>query len=320
MSGVSNTIYVSASSFAKTENDFRVIGGVRPKEHKEDKSIAQSYEQTLIDDFKEQNSPENNKINQIYGKFLGGKELSPDELQYLAKHSPQLYKEVCGIMQERRALEQRMKQAETKEQVTEAGLNAVAGVKSTMGTGEQAKLQARKTMARANQLSSAYVRYTASIDYKNKEDAKTQAEDMRAKLDELEAELIKQQEEINDSLMIEAESDSLSGEESQTSQTLQTSEISEKPQSMQKDSASNSAKDVFDVIKEQERRRRKRKIRQKSSSGGETEPAQNVGQLNIDYESLWKKTKELYQSSSTPTQKSGDIHSSETGGYMNVSL
>lgn len=311
MSGVSDTISVSASSFAKTENDFKVIGGVRPKEHKEDKSIAQSYEQTLIDDFKEQNSPENNKINQIYGKFLGGKELSPDELQYLAKHSPQLYKEVCGIMQERRALEQRMKQAETKEQVTEASLNAVAGVKSTMGTGEQAKLQARKTMARANQLSSAYVRYTASIDYKNKEDAKTQAEDMRAKLDELEAELIKQQEEINDSL---------SGEESQTSQTLQTSEISEKPESMQKDSASNSAKDVFDVIKEQERRRRKRKIRQKSSNGGETEPVRNVGQLNIDYESLWKKTKELYQSSSTPTQKSGDIQCSETGGYMNVSL
>ena len=38
MSGVSNTISVSASSFAKTKNDFKVIGGVRPKEHKEDKN------------------------------------------------------------------------------------------------------------------------------------------------------------------------------------------------------------------------------------------------------------------------------------------
>lgn len=317
MSGVSNTISVSASSFTKTENSFKVIGGVRPKEHKEDKSIVQSYEQTLIDNFKEQNSPENNKINQIYGKFLGGNELSPDELQYLAEHSPQLYKEVCGIMQERRALEQRMKQAETKEQVTEASLNAVACVKSTMGTGEQAKSQAKKTMARANQLSSAYVKYTAGIDYKNKEDAKTQAEDMRAKLDKLEAELIKQREEINDSVMIEEEGGSLSGEESQTSQT---SEISEEPKGIQKDFAANSAKDIFNVIKEQERRRRKRKIRQRSVSGGETEPAQNVGQLNIDYESLWKKTKELYQSSSMPAQKSSNIQDSETSGHMNVSL
>ena len=81
------------------------------KKEEEEKTPAQQ----MIEQFKEKNSPENKRITQIYYKFRAGKELNAEELQYLAKNSPELYKQVREIMQERQALERQMEQAKSKE-------------------------------------------------------------------------------------------------------------------------------------------------------------------------------------------------------------
>lgn len=325
MSKIFNNVSIAASSLTEAGTKLKVIGGVKLNENKEDTGIVESYEQSLIDDFKEQNSPKNNKINQIYGKFLAGKELSQGELEYLAKNSPEMYKEVCKIMLERKAMEQRMKRAETKQEVSMISVNAVANVKKTMGTGEQAKSQATATMARSNQFSNAYVKYTATPDYKHKEDAKTQAEDMRAKLEQIEAEMMERKKAAEEAELL-AEVSML--EMAENTEISEESDTLEEAVGLENAAATKSeaseAKEIFDTIEEQERRRRKRKIRQHGSGGDDTPKIHDIKQLNIDYESLWKKTKELYRSStgsSTTVQKSnGDVQSSETDEHLNVSL
>lgn len=288
---------------AEAGTRFKVIGAVSLK-HTEKKGIEQSCEQRLIDDFREQNSPENNKIQQICGKFRAGQELTEDELQYLANHSPELYREVCGIMQERRAMELRMKQAKTKQQVTAVCMNELTAVKAKMGTGEQAKSQALKTMARSNQISHAYVKYTSSMEYKNKEDAKTQAEDIQAKLDQLEKNMEEQQENVAEVI----DHRTIDNIELQFTETDETADTLEQVDHGSSDHAEEVTKD----IKEQERKRRKQRNRQKESSGEESEQLQHIPKVQIEYESLWKKTKELYRRDSSKN--------SIKSNHLNVSL
>lgn len=303
MKHISNNITISAAFLSEMGTDFKVIG-TASREHTEKKGIEQSYEQRLIDDFKEQNSPENKKIQQICGKFRAGQELTADELQYLANHSPEQYREVCEIMQERKAMELRMKQAKTKQQVTAVCMDELAAVKEKMGTGTQAKSQALKTMARTNQISHAYIKYTASAEYKNKEDAKTQAEDMRAKLDQLEDMIEEQQENVAEFVDDMAVDDT----ELQFAET----EVATDTLEQVYDEASDHAEKVTEVIKEQERKRRKQRNRQKESGGEEPEQLQHIQKAQLDYESLWRKTKALYQSDSSKN----NIKSN----HLNVSL
>lgn len=303
MRQISDTISISVSSMTEAGNGFKIIG-TAPQKHTEKKGIEQSYEQMLIDNFKEQNSPENNKIQQICGKFRAGQELTGDELQYLASHSPELYREVCEIIQERRAMELRMKQAKTKQQVTLVCLNEFANVKERIGTGEQAKSQALKTMARTNQIRHAYVKYTSSIEYKNKEDAKTQAEDMCAKLAKLEDILEEQQDNVAEVV------ENITVDDTQF-QFAHTEEITNTVEQVY-DEVCDRAEDVTENIKEMERKRKKQKSRQKGNSGKAPEQLQHIRQAKVDYESLWKKTKELYQKDASK--------SSVKSKHLNVSL
>ncbi|MBQ8592650.1 MAG: hypothetical protein IJ485_07885 [Lachnospiraceae bacterium] len=164
--------------------------GEKPAMEKQNGKVQaqDSYEQTLIDNFKEENSSVNRRVNQIYYKFLGGKELSAAELDFLAEHNPELYKEVQEVMMERKALEMRMKLAKTKMEVQAIATNAMMNIKATKGSGEQEKAQAPKTMARVNHMSDAYNEYTATLEYKHKEDAEDQAKELREKMRDLEAE------------------------------------------------------------------------------------------------------------------------------------
>lgn len=152
----------------------------------------QTQEQVLIDNFKEEHSPENRKISQIYYKFVGGKKLTAEELNYLAEYSPELYKQVREIMMERQALEMRMKMAKTKLEVQEAAMDTLNYAKKTGESKEQEEAGATKAMARSNQLFNAYREFTASPEYKEKEDTKTQTEEMRDKLEESEEQNIEE--------------------------------------------------------------------------------------------------------------------------------
>ncbi len=144
-----------------------------------------SAEQLMINEFKEQNSKENNRITEIYYKFRSGKELTLEELDYLSKESPDIYRQVKEVMQERQQMEAQMEMAETKEEVSEIRINQVNKIQATMGKGEEAVSQAEKTMARVNQTNAAYTEYTATLEYKEKEDIESETEEQRELLEEL---------------------------------------------------------------------------------------------------------------------------------------
>lgn len=141
-----------------------------------------SPQQRMIDDFKEKHSNEANKTNAIFYKFRAGKKLTPEELEYLARESPQMYRQVREVMMERQAMEAQMEMAESKEEVAEIHVNQVNKIMTTMGTGEEAKRSAEKTMARANQTEAAYTEFTASLAYHELEDMESKTQEQRERL------------------------------------------------------------------------------------------------------------------------------------------
>lgn len=160
-----------------------VIGnGMTRKKEKKEKL---SGEELMIQQFKEQNSKENNRTAEIWGKFKAGSKLSPEELEYLAKEAPELYRQVREILMERQALEEQMAQAESKEEVAQIHANQLNKIQSSMGTGEQAAANAEKNMARVNHTQMAYQKFTASVEYKEKEDNESRAKERRDLLKEL---------------------------------------------------------------------------------------------------------------------------------------
>lgn len=220
-----------------------------------------------IEQFKETNSPENDKISQIYGKFRAGKELSGEELDYLARYSPELYQEVKEVIMERKALEMRMKLAKTKLEVNAAITNSAANIKKTMGTGEQAERQAMKTMARVNQTNDAGIRFKASAAYKEKDDEKTRAEDMLAELEEQE-ELLKAQEEIlkEQREIIEEQKDG-SDEMAEARRPDDNSTTEDQNRKAVTEEAEVTVKDIADEEKRAKRRRAQRRNTQNNEGG-----------------------------------------------------
>lgn len=163
-----------------------VIGNSLRKKKKESEKL--SGEQLMINQFKEQNSRENNRIAEIYGKFRAGKKLSPEEMDYIAKEAPELYRQVREILMERQALERQMEMAESKEEVAQIHANQLNKIQASMGTGEEAEGNAEINMARANHTMAAFQEFTASVEYKEKEDNESRAKESRDLLKELERE------------------------------------------------------------------------------------------------------------------------------------
>lgn len=256
------------------------------KNKKSDVSAEQSYEQALIEDFKEQHSPENNRLQEIYNKFKAGKELTVEELEYLAKHSPEMYKEVKEIMMEREAMELQMKMAKTKQEVADICMNELTNIKDTMGSGEMAEKQAMKTMARTNQIANAHIEFTASIEYREKEDEKTQAEDRREKLEESQEQLEEQIEAVSEfSDNIEQLSEDMHIKEAEGA------EPSKDIPAEKGKKAVDRLQDIEEEKEEQEREHTRLNRKRKKSGYPAARPF-----IQPDYETLWLKVKDLYGS------------------------
>lgn len=161
-----------------------VIGNSMTKKKKEPEKL--SGEELMIRQFKEENSREKNRIKEIYAKFRAGKKLSPEEMDYIAKEAPELYRQVKEILMERQAMEAQMEMAESKEEVAQVHANQMSKIQATMGTGEEAEQNAEKNMARVNHMQAAFQEFTASVEYKEKEDMKSRTEEKRDLLEELE--------------------------------------------------------------------------------------------------------------------------------------
>lgn len=304
-SGLSVHLFVPNS--AKSEFHIRT-GRNRPEKNKNpDVNAEQSYEQAMIEDFKEQNSPENKRLQEIYNKFRAGKELTVEELEYLAKHNPQMYKEIKEIMMEREAMELQMKLAKTKQEVAAVCMNKLTNIKETMGTGETAEKQAMKTMARTNQIAAAHIEFTASIEYREKEDEKTQAEDRREELEESQEQLEEQIEAVSEFSEEPDTTDKLL--EEWMSMGTEEGKTSETGMSETGTKAVDILRDIEKENDEQERERT-RLNRKRRTPGCSVRPRPFI---QPDYESLRLKVKDLYGSSAR-----ADKGRMSGAGYINV--
>lgn len=57
------------------------------------------------------------KLQKIINKFKSGKKLTIEELEYLKQYAPDIYQKVIAIMHQRETIEQKLKSADTKEEV-----------------------------------------------------------------------------------------------------------------------------------------------------------------------------------------------------------
>lgn len=256
---------------------FHAVTDHKEAAKKTDAKAAISAEQLAINQFKEQNSKENNRTTEIYYKFRSGKKLTPEELDYIAKESPELYRQVKEIMQERQAMEAQMKMAESKEEVAEIRIQEVNKIQATMGKGEEAAAQAEKTMARVNQVDAAYMEYTATLDYKEKEDIESETEEKRERLEELK----RQQEAYSEK--IKEKSDEVT--EAERAEGDSVGNVKEA-----------AAEDAGEILEEAYDFDEDKEIRTKKKSKKKTSSMRNeILRTSIDYDMLRKKVREMYR-------------------------
>ena len=79
-------------------------------------------------------------ISSIYGKLMSGQELSPSELEYLRKHSPDLYEKAVKIKQERAEYKRELANCRSKEDVERLRQSKLLGFASEARAISRAKI------------------------------------------------------------------------------------------------------------------------------------------------------------------------------------
>lgn len=108
-------------------------------------------------------------LRRIYAKIQAGKELTADEMSYLAKNDPVMYQKALRAQLMRRALESKLKSCKSKEEAQEV-FSAALGSVSEKDPDREIILAA---------LQSAYAEFTESREYKNLPETKKEAEEAR---------------------------------------------------------------------------------------------------------------------------------------------
>lgn len=157
-------------------------------------------EQKMICQFQEDlaNMREGNKTEEIASKVYGGQRLTTEELEYLQKECPELYRDYVEIRNERESYERKLKKCETKEEVdrlkTDQMSQYAATAKKTFNNpniplGEKYRI-ARKLLAKITGVIEVEAEFKASKQYKDlesehdirrRESAKTEASEELAK-------------------------------------------------------------------------------------------------------------------------------------------
>ncbi len=91
-----------------------------------------SPEQKMVNQFQEdmQKMRENNEMAAISSKLKSGNALTPEEIEYLQKNAPELYREYREIQAEKEAYEKQLKNCKTKEEVDTLKVNKMNSILS----------------------------------------------------------------------------------------------------------------------------------------------------------------------------------------------
>lgn len=136
-------------------------------------------EEKMLCQFREDltNMRESNRLEEISSKMRSGQDLSSDEIQYLQKEYPQLYRDYVEIQNEKEAYERKLKNCETKEEVDRLKVNQmgqyVAQAKKTFNNpniplSEKYRI-ACKILGKISGISEVEAEFKASAAYKDLE-------------------------------------------------------------------------------------------------------------------------------------------------------
>lgn len=149
-----------------------------------------------------QDMTKSNAIQGIDAKLKSGKKLSPQEMDYLREHSPELYKKAVEVTREREAYERELKQCKTKEAVqklnmrySQAFLNEVKTINGNANIPKAKKLElldqiTRRSMAIIDShttfiQSKEYAQLPSEDDEKENKKAKKKIKSKTSKDDEI---------------------------------------------------------------------------------------------------------------------------------------
>lgn len=147
------------------------------KDWRKDSSLT--GEEKMLCQFQEDlaNMREGNKTEEIASKVYSGQRLSTEELEYLQKECPELYKDYVEIRNEREGYERKLKSCKTKEEVDRLKTNQMnqyaATAKKTFNNpniplGEKYRI-ARKLLAKITGVIEVEAEFKSSKQYKDLE-------------------------------------------------------------------------------------------------------------------------------------------------------
>ncbi len=147
------------------------------KDWRKDSNLTE--EERMICQFQEDlaSMREGNKTEEIASKVYSGQRLSSEELDYLQKECPELYKDYMEIRNEREGYERKLKNCKTKEEVDRVKTNQMnqyaATAKKTFNNpniplGEKYRI-ARKLLAKITGVVEAEAEFKATKQYKDLE-------------------------------------------------------------------------------------------------------------------------------------------------------
>ena len=138
---------------------------------------------------------ESNQIAAVAAKLKSGQELSYEEIEYLQKNNPELYREYQEIKSEKEAYKRQLKECKTKEDVERLKINKmngyVASLKAVVNNPNipksAKKAYAEKMLMKASAVQDAHMNFVKSAEYKNLPTEEEVAEEKQEKADRAEA-------------------------------------------------------------------------------------------------------------------------------------
>ena len=163
---------------------------------------------------------ENNELASIANKLKSGKTLTAEELEYLQKNNPELYREYVEIQQEKEAYERELESCKTKDEVERVKFNKMSGllaaaksVSNNPNIPEGQKLALmEKILMKATGIQDVHMKFVESVRYQQlptdaelAEEEKAKAEQSKEVVKEIGEKAEETQENIEENTEIEEE-------------------------------------------------------------------------------------------------------------------
>lgn len=188
---ITGTIYQNAQMF-ELQNKWEQKKKSGNILQKNDRPLTQ--EERMLNDLKRQleNNRKAQKTTDLYNKVMSGEELSPAEEKELAAENPQLYQDYIASREEAKHYEDKLRNAETKEEVQQIHMNKIQGDLSKLKSiandpiiPKSTKVaMAKEIQGDVNRHVKIFHKFTSSAEYAEKPTEEELREINKAKADE----------------------------------------------------------------------------------------------------------------------------------------